>query len=155
MGLLAPPIEKQGGKIVHIESTTARERLAIRQAVDSSFVYVSRARRLLMRVLGDYFEDAEQKSIDRKGAEDMCDILQAVNDALWWAETEYSLTVGDEIAPGSGPSYEGAIRALRVRDVEHLRNKLGHEITGAYLDMDDEKALAAMRAIAKSNGPDA
>lgn len=135
---------------MYIEKTTAAERLIIRKAVDSSFVYVSRARRLLMGVLSDFFEDAEQKPIDRLNAGDIGDILQAVNDALWWAETEYSLTVGDEAAPGCEPSYEGARRAALVRDVERLRHKLVHEATEAYLDLSDEEALPILREIAVS-----
>ena len=67
---------------MYIEKTTAAERLTIRQAVDGSFVYVMRARRLLVQVLDEYFEDWEQKSISRSEAEDVRDILQAVNDAL-------------------------------------------------------------------------
>lgn len=137
---------------MYIEKTTAAERLIIRQAVDGPFVYIMRARRLLMRVLSDHFEDAEQKPIDRSTAEDMGDILKAVNDSLWWAETEYSLIVGDGLAPGCDSSYEGARRAALVRDVERLRNKLGYETTEAYLDMDDEKALPLLREIAESNG---
>ena len=137
---------------MYIEKTTAAERLIIRQAVDSSFVYVMRARRLLMRVLAEHFEDREQKSISVSDAEDVCDILQAVNDALWWAETEYGLTVGDEDAPGCHSSYQGAKRATLVRDVERLRSKVGCENTGPYLDMDDEEALPILQEIAKSKG---
>lgn len=135
---------------MYIEKTTAAERLIIREAVDRSFVYVSRARRLLMGVLSVFFEDAEQKPIDRLNAGDIGDILQAVNDALWWAETEYSLTVGDESAPGCESSYEGARRAALVRDVERLRQKLGHEAIGDYLDLSDEEALPILREIAVS-----
>ena len=137
---------------MYIEKTTAAERLIIRQAVDSSFVYVMRAQRLLMRVLAEHFEDREQKSISANDAEDVCDILQAVNDALWWAETEYALTVGDEDAPGCRSSYQGAKRAMLVRDVERLRSKVGYENTGPYLDMDDEEALPILQEIAKSKG---
>lgn len=137
---------------MYIEKTTAAERLTIRQAVDSSFVYVSRARRLLMGVLSDFFEDAEQKQISRLDAEDVGNILQAVNDALWWAETEYALTVGDEDAPGCASSYEGARRAALVRDVERLRGKLSLDDTRPYIDMEDEKALPILQGIAKSKG---
>lgn len=137
---------------MYIEKTTAAERLTIQTAVDSQFVYIMRARRLLMRVLSDHFEDAEQKPISQCEAEDMGDILHAVNDALWRAETEYSLTVGSEIAPGCGASYEGARQAALVRDVERLRHKLGYETTGPYLDMDDEKALPILQEIAKKRG---
>lgn len=100
---------------MYIEKTTAAERLTIRQAVDGSFVYVMRARRLLVQVLDEYFEDWEQKSISRSEAEDVRDILQAVNDALWWAETEYALTIGDEDAPGCHSCYEGATGANSLR----------------------------------------
>lgn len=137
---------------MYIEKTTAAERLTIRQAVDSSFAYVSRARRLLMGVLSDFFEDAEQKQISRLDAEDVGDMLQAVNDALWWAETEYSLTVGDEDAPGCASSHEGARRAALVRDVEQLRDKLSLDDTRPYIDMEDEKALPILQGIAKSKG---
>lgn len=137
---------------MYIQQTTAAERLTIRQAVDGSFVYVMRARRLLMRALGDFFEDAEQKPIGRLDAEDVGDILQAVNDALWWAETEYSLTVGDEAAPGCAASYEGAGRAALVRDVERLRSKLPYEDTKQYIDLPDEEALPILREIAQRKG---
>ncbi len=134
---------------MYIEKTNASERLIIRQAVDGSFVYVMRARRLLMKVLADFFEDAEQKLIDCSSAEGIGDILQAVNDALWWAETEYSLTVGDETAPGCESSYEGARRAALVRDVERLRDKLHWEDTKPYIDLDDETALPILQELVK------
>lgn len=137
---------------MYIEKTTAAERLIIRQAVDGSFTYVMRARRLLMKVLDDFFEDAEQKPINRLDAENIGDVLQAVNDALWWAETEYSLTVGDEAAPGCESSHEGARRAALVREVERLRHKLGHEVTGSYLDLSDEEALPILREMAAGKG---
>lgn len=137
---------------MYIEKTTAAERLIIRQAVDGSFVYVMRARRLLMRVLAEHFEDREQKPISACDAEDVRDILEAVNEALWLAETEYGLTVGDEDMPGCASSYEGARRAALVRDVERLRDKVGTENTGPYLDMDDEEALPILQEIAKSKG---
>lgn len=137
---------------MYIEKTTAAERLTIRQAVDSSFVYVSRARRLLMGVLSDFFEDAEQKQISRLDAEDVGDILHAVNDALWWAETEYALTVGDEDAPGCASSHEGARRAALVRDVERLRDKLNPEDKTPYKDIPDEEALPILQDIVKRKG---
>ena len=137
---------------MYIEKTTAAERLVIRGAVDGSFVYVMRARRLLMRVLAEHFEDREQKAISQMDAEDVGDILEAVNDALWWAETEYALTVGDESAPGCEASYKGAKRAALVRDVEWLRNKLPYECIKDCDGLDDEKALPILREIAKSKG---
>ena len=133
---------------MYIEKTNAAERLIIRQAVDGSFVYVARARRLLMRVLDEHFEDREQKPISRISAEDVRDLLLAVSDALWWAETEYGLTVGDEDAVGCESSYKGAERALLVRDVERLRDQVGTSNTGPYLDMSDEDALPLLREIA-------
>lgn len=132
---------------MYIEETTAAERLVIRQAVDNSFNYVMRARRMLMRILTDYFESAEQEPINRTDAEDMGDILHAINDALWQAETEYSLTVGDEAAPGCPSSYEGAKRAIFVRDVERLYRKLGRDAPQEYLNMDDEKALPILQEL--------
>ena len=137
---------------MYITKTTAKERLIIGNAVDSQFDYVMRARRLLMKVLDDFFNDAEQKAICTQDAEDIGDILHAVNDALWWAETEYSLTVGDELAPGCESSYEGARRAALVREVEQLRSKIGYEAAGEYVDMDDEMALPYLKAIAKDKG---
>lgn len=137
---------------MYIEKTNAAERLIIRGAVDDSFVYVMRARRLLMRVLADHFEDREQKSISARDAEDVGDLLLAVNDALWMAETEYAMTVGDEDAPGCRSSYEGARRAALVRDVERLRDMVGTENTKPYLDMEDEEALPILQGIAKSKG---
>ena len=105
-----------------------------------------------MKVLDTFFEDAEQKSISRSDAEDIADILHAVNDALWWAETEYSLTVGDESAPGCEPSYTGAKRAVLVRDVERLRDKLHYEDTRPYINMADEEALPILQELAKKKG---
>ena len=137
---------------MYIEKTTAAERLIVQQVMESTFVYVMRARRLLMTVLGKFFEDAEQKPIDRLDAEGIADILQAVNDALWWAETEYGLTVGDEAAPGCESSSKGAERALLVRDVERLLFKLPHEDTTPYLDMSDEELLPILQEIAKRKG---
>ncbi len=137
---------------MYIEKTTADERLLICDNVDGAMSYVMRARRLLMKVLGDFFEGAEQKTIDRCYAEDIGDVLHAVNDALWWAETEYSLTVGDELAPGCESSYEGAKRALLVRDVERLRRALPYEDTKPYVNLSDEEALPILREIAKKKG---
>ena len=45
---------------MYITKTTAKERLIIEDAVNSQFVYVMRARRLLMKVVDDFFNDAEQ-----------------------------------------------------------------------------------------------
>ena len=137
---------------MYIEKTTAAERLIIRQAVDGSFTYILRARRLLMRVLAEHFEDREQKPISKIDAEDVRDILEAVNEALWLAETEYGLTVGDEDAPGCASSYEGARRAALVRDVERLRGKVGYDNAEPYLDVDDEEALPILQGIAKKKG---
>lgn len=98
--------------------------------------YVSRARRLLMMVLADHFEDAEQKPISRSDAEDMADILHSVNDALWMAETDYFTTIGQYWAvPGGECHYTGAQRALLVRDVEQLRDKLHYEDTKPYCSL--------------------
>lgn len=137
---------------MYIEKTTAAERLIVQQVMESTFVYVMRARRLLMMVLGKFFEDAEQKPIDRLDAEGIADILQTVNDALWWAETEYGLTVGDEAVPGCESSYKGAESALLVRNVERLRSKLPNEDTTPYLDMSDEELLPILQEIAKRKG---
>ena len=137
---------------MYIEKTTAAERMIIRDAADFPFVYVSRARRLLMRVLADYFENREQKQIDRTDAENLRDVLDAINDALYEAEVTYALTVGDEDALGVEPTLEGARRAALVRDVEHLRDKLGHKATEAYLDLSDEEALPILRGMAAGKG---
>ena len=138
---------------MYIDKTSAEERLIICQAVDPAFTYVSRARRLLMKVLADFFEDAEQKPISRSGAEDVGDILNVINDALWMAETDYFTATGQYWAvPGGEYHYEGAKRALLVREVEQLRSKLGHEVTKEYMGLDDEKALPILREIARSKG---
>lgn len=137
---------------MYIEKTTAAERLIVQRAVYGSFTYVMRARRLLMKVMSDFFEDREQKLIPACDAEDIGDVLMAINDALWWAETEYALTVGSADAPGCEPSYKGAERALLVRDVERLRNAVGTENTAPYLDMDDEEALPLLRKLAEQKG---
>lgn len=137
---------------MYIEKTTAGERLIIRTAVDGSFTYIARARRMLMKVLGDFFEDREQKHIPACDAEDISDVLMTINDALWWAETEYALTVGDESAPGCYSCYQGAQRAVLVRDVERLRDAVGTENTHKYLDMDDEEALPILQKIADRKG---
>lgn len=138
-----------------IDKTNVEERLVICQIVDPAFTYVSRARRLLMKVLADFFEDAEQKSISHSDAEDVRDILHAVNDALWMAETDYFTTTGQYWAvPGGEYHYEGAKRALLVREVEQLRSKLGHEVTKECMALDDEKALPILQEIAKRKGGD-
>lgn len=137
---------------MYIDKTTVAERLIIANTMCGAMDYVSRARRMLMKVLDDFFEDAEQKSIESREAEDMGDILHAVNDALWWAETEYALTVGDENAPGCGPSYEGAKRALLVREVERLRYKVGTVETKQYSNLSDEELLPILQELAKKSG---
>lgn len=135
-----------------IEKTTAAERLTICQAVDHTFVYVMRAQRLIMNVLDDFFDDTEQRPISPLDAESIADMLCAANDALWWAETEYSLTVGNESAPGCKVYYDGAKRALLVRDVERLRSKLKWEDAKPYTEMADEDALPILQEIAKKKG---
>ena len=138
---------------MYVDKTTAAERLIIGQVVDPAITNVKRARRLLMKVLGDFFEDREQKAIDRNDAEDIGDILIAVNDALWMAEVDYCVAMGqsDEV-PGGDSYYEGAKQALLVRDVGRLREKLHYEDTEPYTEMDDEKALPILREIAKKKG---
>lgn len=138
---------------MYIDKTTAAERLIIAKSADTAFNYVSRARRLLMRVLSEYFEDAEQKPISKDDAEDLGDILLAVNDALWMAETDYFATVGEcWLVPDGECHYEGAKRALLVREVERLRGKLNPEDKAPYDDMPDEEALPILREIAKKKG---
>lgn len=137
---------------MYINKTTAAERLIIRQGADSPMDYVARARRLLMQVLDKHFEDAEQKPIGSSDAEDVADLLHAVNDALWFAEAEYGLTIGDAYYSGVKPSYEGAERALRVREVERLRDKIGLDVCKEYESLDDEKALPILRELAKEKG---
>lgn len=137
---------------MYIEETTAAERLIITNGTYSVMSYVERARRLLMKVLDDSFEDAKQKTIESYDAEAIGDILRAVNDALWWAETEYALTVGDENAPGCESYYAGAKRALLVRDVERLREKVGCTETKQYLDLSDEELLPILQELAKKSG---
>ncbi len=137
---------------MYINKTTAAERLIIRQGADSPMDYVARARRLLAQALDECFEDAEQKPIDRSTAEVVADLLHTVNAALWFAETEYGLTVGDAYYPGVEPSYLGAERALRVREVERLRDKIGLDVCEEYESLDDEKALPILRELAKEKG---
>lgn len=137
---------------MYIEKTTAAERLIISDTAYSVMSYVERARRLLMRVISDHFEDAEQKPIESYDAEGIGDILRAINDALWWAETEYALTVGDEGALGCASYYEGARRALLVRDVERLRDKFSGDETKQYLDLSDEELLPILQELAKKKG---
>lgn len=132
---------------------TAADRRTIAQAADPAFTYVSRARRLLMRVLAEHFEYAEQKPIDRSDAEDMADILHSVNDALWEAEREYFSAVGQYWAvPGDEYFYRDAQRALLVRDVEQLRSRLDPKDTAPYVNMADEDALPILREIAEKKG---
>lgn len=138
---------------MYVDKTTADERLVIGQIVDPSITYIKRARRLLTKVLGDFFEDREQKPIARYDAEDIGDILLSVNDCLWMAETDYCVAMGqyDEV-PGGESFYESARRALIIRDVERLRNKLHYKDTQSCIDMPDEEALPILREIAKRKG---
>ena len=137
---------------MYIEKTTAAERLTIAQAVDGIFADIMRARRMLMGVLGDHFEYAEQKAISKEDAERMADILHSINITLWAAELQYDLTTGENMAPGCNSYYEGARRAQLARDVEQLRDKLGYEDTKPYAELDDEKALPILREIAEKKG---
>lgn len=137
---------------MYIQKTTATERMIIRGVADVPFVYISRARRMLMRVLADYFENREQKQIDRTDAENLRDVLDAINDALYEAEVTYALTVGDEDTLGVEPTLEGARRAALVRDVEHLRDKLGWDKVKPFVDLDDETALPILREMAAGKG---
>lgn len=134
---------------MYIEETTAAERLIIANGTYSVMSYVERARRMLMRLLADFFEDFEQKAIESYDAEAIGDILRSINEALWWAETEYSLTVGDERALGCESYYKGAKRALLVRDVERLRDKFRGDETKQYLDLSDEELLPILQELAK------
>lgn len=133
---------------MYINKTTAAERLIAHDIADGPMDYVARARRLLMMVLDNHFDGAEQKPIGRSDAEVMADLLRSANDALWFAETEYGLTVGDSYYPGVEPSYLGAERALLVREVERLRDKVGEKERREYGSMDDETALPILRELA-------
>lgn len=137
---------------MYIYKTTAGERLTIKNNLGTVFPDIMRARRLLMNVLSDFFEDAEQKRISQCDAENIGDILHAVNELLWQSELIYSLTVGDELAGGCNAYYEGAKRALLVRDVERLRFKLSGEDTAPCVGLSDEEALPILQGIAKSKG---
>lgn len=138
---------------MYVDKTTAAERLIIGQVCDPAITNVKRARRLLMKVLGDFFEDAKQKPIARSDAEDIGDILIAVNDALWMVEIDYCAAMGQyDGVPGGDSYYEGAKRALLIRDVERLREKLHYKDTEPYTEMDDENALPILREIAKKRG---
>lgn len=135
-----------------IESTTAAERLIIDRCVYGPMSYVARATQLLGRVLDNFFGDAEQKPINSKAASDIGDVLFAVQDALWQAETEYDLTVGSELSPGCEPYYESARRALLVRDVERLRRALPCEDRKLYDNLPDAEALPILQELAKKKG---
>ena len=137
---------------MYLDKNTAAERLVICDNMDGLMNYVTRARQLLMKVLDDFFEGAEQKDIASCYAEEISVLLHSANDALWWAETEYSLTVGDELAPGCEYAYKGAKRALLVRDVERLRKKVGYSETEQYLDLNDEELLPILQELAKKKG---
>lgn len=137
---------------MYIYKTTAGERLTIKNNLGTVFPDIMRARRLLMNVLSDFFEDAEQKRISQCDAENIGDILHAVNELLWQSELIYSLTVGDELAGGCNAYYKGAKRAFLVRDVERLRFELSGEDTAPYVGLFDEEALPILQGIAKSKG---
>lgn len=134
---------------MYIEKTTSAERLIIARAVDGIFADIMRARRMLMDVLSDHFEYAEQKEIGKEDAERMADILHSINVTLWAAELEYDLTTGENRAPGCDSYYECARRAQLARDVEQLRDKLTYKETAPYAELDDETALPILREIAE------
>ncbi len=137
---------------MYIDKTTAAERRIISNTMFDKFDSIMRARRILMTVLGDHFEDIKQKEIDREDAEWIGDLLHTVNDLLWMVELEYSLLVGDEAAPSCKVYYEGAKTAAQVLEVERLRRALHFEDTKPYVNLSDEEALPILREIAKKKG---
>lgn len=137
---------------MYIEKTTAEERLMISQTMYSIMTNVERARRLLMDVIGDFFDKAEQEPISAPDAEYIQDMIHAINDMLWEAETEYSLTVGNNDTGGCKSELEGAKRMLLVQKVEELRNKIGYKDCKHLRDLEDEEALPLLEALAKEKG---
>lgn len=134
---------------MYIEKTTAAERFIIADKVYSAMSYVTEARRMLISVLNLFFDDAEQKTICVDDADVISSMLNAVNEALWQAETEYALTVGSENAPGCNPFYESAKRALLVRDVERLLDSVERNEAKQYLGLSDEELLPILQELAK------
>lgn len=137
---------------MYIEKTTAAERLIISQAMYGIITNVERARRLLLNVIGDFFEDAEQKPISAPDAEHIQDMILTINDILWEAETGYGLTVGDDDTGGIKSELESAKRMLLVQKVERLRAKIDYKACQHLLDLDDEEALPLLEALAKEKG---
>lgn len=137
---------------MYIYKTTADERLTISENMGDIFPDISRARRLLVMVLDKFFDKDQPDQISSFDAGRIGDILNAVNDTLWTAELSYSLTVGDELAGGCEAYYEGARRAMLVRDVERLRAKLPGGAAFPYSELPDEEALPILQGIAEGLG---
>ncbi len=137
---------------MYIEKTTAEERFLIDRVMYGIVSNVERARRLLMDVIGDFFEEAEQKPINAADAEHIQDMVFAINNMLWEAETEYGLTVGNNDTGGCKSELEGAKRMLLVQKVEELRNKIGYNDCKHLRDLEDEEALPLLEALAKEKG---
>lgn len=135
------------------EKLTARDRITISNAIDDLMADIMNARELLIAdIVSEHCYHREQRPVGADIARQITLKLRLINDILWRAETEYSLMMGNENTPATSFAYEAAERALLVRRVEKLRNKLPFRETAPYCQLPDEKALPILLDIARKNG---
>lgn len=148
----------------NIDKTTENERVIISNALYGIVDDLDRAKVLLGLVWEDYFGDARQEAIDSAEAETIGKMLYIVLDILCDATLAYKLTVADDSDPrvkGYTEAADRVKRAISVKSaVDSLYNierglsgdklKAAIQARGKIGAMEDEQAVEAMKALAKS-----
>jgi hypothetical protein len=111
-----------------ISRTTREERVTIETALDSAFLKIDQAGKLLYDLLEDYFGDREQKKLTDYDTETIGYRLWIVSDILSDSVLEYHLQTGHYDAQGVKGYIESAERAKANADaVRAQKERLHHD----------------------------
>lgn len=110
---------------MYIYRTTREERMAIETTLDSAFLKIDQAERLIYDLIEAFLSDREQKALDKRDAETIRNSLWVIDDMLADAQLEYHLHAGHSDAVGVQQYLESAARAkANVDDVEAHEREL-------------------------------
>ena len=113
---------------MYIRETTAADRMAIENALDYVFLKLEQAEKLLFDLLGDYFEDREQRRLSDYDAETIRNRLWIISDILSDSVLEYHLQTGHYDARGVKEYIESAERAKANADAVRAQEaRLQHD----------------------------
>lgn len=113
---------------MYIHRTTREERRIVENLLDTAFLKIEQAERLLYDLLEDYFGDREQKKISDYDAETIRYRLRIADDILSDSVLEYYLQTGRYDERGVKEYIESAERAkANADDVRAEEAELHHD----------------------------